>query len=167
MKSIRQDKSLCIPTAAALVAALGFATVDAAPPALPDDFSELSHIHSFVIDDKDNPLFGFHHFYINDTGMEAFREGTTPYPEGTLFLGAVYKVERDGAQVNEGKGAGFTLMRKDPDAAGTGGWAFAQYTPDGQLVEQDEAQACFQCHTRVKDQDYVFSRPLGLELPRP
>jgi len=167
MNNIHQDKNLRIATAAAVVAALAFGAVRAAPPPLPEDLSDFRHIHSFVIDDKDNPLFGFHHFYINDTGMEAFHEGTTPYPEGTVFLGAVYQVERDGGQVNEGAGAGFTLMRKDPDASATGGWAFAQYTPDGQLVEQDEAQACFQCHTQVKDQDYVFSRPLGMELPHP
>lgn len=133
-------------------------------PVLPTFPSDYQFIHAFVIDDPDNPLFGFHHFYINQKGLTAFKDGG-PYPTGTSFLGLVYKLTREGAQLNEGEGAATVLMVKEPTATETGGWRFAQFRPDGTLIEQDEKTACFDCHTQVKDRDYVFSRPLNLPLP--
>lgn len=139
----------------------------AAPPELPEDLSGYSHIHSFVITDEESPLFGFHHFYANPQARGALKSGG-PYPDGAVFLGAVYAVEKGDGQVNEGDGAAYTLMVKDETAAATGGWRFAQYRADGSYIEQDEKTACFQCHTQVSDRDYVFSRPLeSLKLPAP
>jgi hypothetical protein len=57
------------------------------------------------------------------------------------------------------------LVINDPEAKETGGWRFARYKADGSLIEQDEASACFQCHTQVEDRDYVFSQPLDNPLP--
>lgn len=151
------------------VAALALLTLPAAaePPPLPEDISDYRHVHSFAITDKDNPLFGFHHFYADPKALNALPKGG-PYPDGAVFLGMVYQVKTDGAQVNEGEGVAYTLMVKDADAEATGGWRFAQYLADGSYVEQDEASACFQCHTQVADRDYVFTRPLEpLKLPRP
>lgn len=135
---------------------------------LPEDFSGYRHIHSLVINDEQSPLFGFHHFYVNETGWETFaNQGPFPYPQGTVFLGAVYKVKQDGTHYNEGSPGVYTMMLKDPAAEKTGGWLFGTFDPDGKLVEQDVQQACFTCHAPLKDQDYVFSSPLELSLPRP
>jgi hypothetical protein len=141
---------------------------DSSTPKLPEDLSGYRHIHSLVINDKESPLFGFHHFYINETGWETFKnQGPFPYPEGTIFLGAVYKVEQDGELYNEGSGAVYTIMKKDSAAEETGGWLFASFTPDGKPVEQDVKTACFSCHQPLKDRDHVFSSPLNLSLPLP
>lgn len=135
---------------------------------LPEDLSGYRHIHSLVINDRESPLFGFHHFYINDTGWETFKnQGPFPYPEGTVFLGAVYQVSQDGELYNEGDGAVYTMMKKVPAAAEAGGWLFATFSPDGRLVAQDTKTACFGCHQPLQDRDHVFSRPLGLALPLP
>ena len=135
---------------------------------LPDDFSGYRHIHSLVINDRESPLFGFHHFYVNETGWETFKnQGPFPYPQGTVFLGAVYKVAQDGEQYNEGEGAAYTMMEKDPAAEATGGWLFGTFTPDGELIDQDVQNACFSCHQPRKEHDYVFSSPMELELPKP
>ncbi|MDD3618228.1 MAG: cytochrome P460 family protein [Desulfobulbaceae bacterium] len=144
------------------------AWADSSEPQLPKDLTGYRHIHSLVINDKESPLFGFHHFYINETGWETFKnQGPFPYPEGTIFLGAVYKVEQDGELYNEGSGAVYTMMKKDPAAAETGGWLFASFTPDGKPVEQDVKTGCFSCHQPLKDRDHVFSSPLNLSLPLP
>lgn len=142
----------------------------AEPPGLilPEDLSGYRHIHSLVINDRESPLFGFHHFYINETGWETFRnQGPFPYPEGTVFLGAVYQVNQDGELYNEGDGAVYTMMKKDPAASETGGWLFGSFTPDGRPVEQDVKTGCFSCHQPLQERDHVFSRPLGLALPLP
>ncbi len=150
-----------------LIGCLFAANVAAAPPELPQDVSDYVHIHSLAITDADNPLFGFHHFYANPEALAALAAGG-PYPERSIFLGAVYDVETDGAQINEGTGAGYTLMVKDPQAKETGGWRFAQYRPDGGYIEQNEVTACFECHTQVRDRHFVFSQPLEpLLLPQP
>lgn len=39
---------------------------------LPDDFSGYRHIHSLVINDPESPLYGFHHFYVNEIGWKTF-----------------------------------------------------------------------------------------------
>jgi|GEM_PF-4471258 len=36
---------------------------DSSTPKLSEDLSGYRHIHSLVINDKESPLFGFHHFY--------------------------------------------------------------------------------------------------------
>jgi len=139
-----------------------------ATPALPDDTSRFTHIHSLTITDPQSPLYGMHHFYLGDTGFETFaKQRGFPYPPGTTFLGAVYTVASDGAQHNEEAPRMWTMMVKDPTAEDTGGWRFAAFEPDGSRIEQDEASACFACHTEVADTDYVFSRPLAMALPRP
>ncbi|HHO47504.1 MAG TPA: hypothetical protein ENN06_03465 [Desulfobacteraceae bacterium] len=105
---------------------------------------------------------------MNETGWETFKnQGPFPYPEGTIFLGTVYKVEQDGELYNEGSGAVYTMMKKDPAAEETGGWLFASFTPDGKPVEQDVKTGCFSCHQPLKDRDHVFSSPLNLSLPLP
>lgn len=144
------------------------ASADSPGLQLPNDLSGYRHIHSLMINDRESPLFGFHHFYINETGWETFKnQGPFPYPEGTVFLGAVYQVEQDGELYNEGSGAVYTMMKKDPAAEETGGWQFATFTPDGKPVEQDVKTVCFSCHEPLKDRDHVFSSPLNLSLPLP
>jgi len=149
-------------TALALPAAAG----EGMEPPIPDDLSGYRHVNSLVINDKDNPLFGFHHFYADAAAMKGLKG--RGYADGATFVGTVYGLsDADGPQINEGAGAAYTLMVRDTAAKETGGWRFAQYTAGGKLVEQDEKAKCFQCHTQVADQDYVFTTPLELRLPMP
>jgi len=132
-------------------------------PGLPEHQS-FTFLNTLVVNDPEDPLFGLYHFYANDQGLDAFADGG-PYPEGAMFLGVVYRIRADGSTLNEGKGAGYLVMTKDPKAEKTGGWRFYEFNPDGFLIHQDEKVACFHCHTQVKDRDYVFSRPLELGVP--
>lgn len=152
--------------AATATLSLSVAAGEGNEPPMPEDLSGFRHVNSLVINDEDNPLFGFHHFYADAAAMKGLKG--KGYADGATFVGAVYGLsDADGPQINEGDGAAYTLMVRDSSAEATGGWRFAQYTAGGQLVEQDEEAKCFQCHTQVKDQDYVFTTPLGLRLPMP
>jgi cytochrome P460 len=147
---------------AALVVVLALMALPtaAAELSLPKDAGSYRHVGSFIISDKNSPLFGIHHFYLNKTGEAAFEKGTA-YPTGTIFIGRVYEAETtpDGA-LNEGKMLFQTYMKKDPSAKDTGGWIFAAFTPDGKQIPKDPKTDCFACHTPAKDSDYVFSKPL-------
>lgn len=158
--------TLAAPFAAGLLAAAG--AVAQETPQLPESLDDFTHIHSLVIADEQSPLYGFHHFHPNATGWETFAaQSGFPYPEGTIFLAAVYEVRSDGAQHDEGGPRLWAIMRKDPAATETGGWRFAAFGPDGAYIAQDERAACFECHTAREDTDFVFSEPLGMALPRP
>lgn len=126
---------------------------------VPQDLSGYRFINAFVVNDPDNPLFGFHHFYVNEQGVAAFNEGG-PYPEGAVFLGMVYGLSEDGKMLDETDGAAIALMEKVAGASETGGWRFSMFAPDGSAMDIDPAADCFECHTQVEDRDYVFSQPL-------
>jgi Cytochrome P460 len=127
---------------------------------LPKDLPSYKHAGSLIIPDKNSPLFGIHHFYLNKTGQAAFEKGAA-YPKGTIFVGKVYEaVTTPEGALNEGKMLFQTYMKKDASAKDTGGWIFAAFTPDGKQIQKDPKVDCFACHTAAKDSDYVFSKPL-------
>jgi hypothetical protein len=130
---------------------------------LPKDWMTYKFIGSLVITDKQSPLFGIHHFYINKKGTETFNKGGT-YPDGTIIVDAVYDaVTSEGGMINEGKRHFFPVMIKDSkanEAKETGGWIFAAFDPEGKPMPMDVKKGCFECHTAAKDSDYVFSKPL-------
>ena len=131
------------------------------PPSMPEDLSGYRFINALVVNDSESPLYGFHHFYVNQEGVEPLAEGG-PYPEGAVFLGLVYEVAVNGLTFNEGGVKAVALMKKVAGAEETGGWRFALFDAGGEPIEIDAAEDCFACHTQVKDRDYVFSRPKGI-----
>ncbi len=135
-------------------------TVWAGEEALPRDLDSYAYTGSLVIPDKNSPLFGFFHYYMNKKGLAAFKTGA-PYPEGTIIVGKVYEVVTSPiVGMTEGKMLRYSYMRKDLSAKETGGWIFAVFSPDGRFIKKDEKTACFACHMAAKDSDYVFSKPL-------
>ncbi|HEX9138058.1 MAG TPA: cytochrome P460 family protein, partial [Nitrospirota bacterium] len=92
--------------------------------ALPKDLDSYTYTGSLVIPDKNSPLFGFFHYYMNNKGLTAFKKGD-PYPEGTIIVGKVYDVVTSPAGgMIEGKILRYSYMRKDMSAKETGGWIF-------------------------------------------
>ncbi|MCF7989595.1 MAG: BON domain-containing protein [Thiohalocapsa sp.] len=149
-------RAVAASAVAAMLAAPGAARAEA--PGMPDTLEGYRFVNAFVVSEPDNPLHGFHHFYVNDRGVEAFRKGG-PYPEGSEFLGLVYALEQGEGTLNEGEPAAVAVMRKVAAAEDTGGWRFALFGNDGTAKDIDEAKDCFECHTQVADRDYVFSKP--------
>jgi hypothetical protein len=127
--------------------------------AFPKDWETYKHIGSLVITDKSHALFGIHHFYINNKGAKAFEKGEK-YPDGTIIFDAVYELKQDGAILNEGKVAFYPVMKKNAKMKETGGWEWAAFGPDRKPLAIDPKKDCFSCHEPMKDNDYVFSKPL-------
>ncbi|HXW18575.1 MAG TPA: cytochrome P460 family protein [Candidatus Acidoferrales bacterium] len=118
----------------------------------------------------------------NDIAIKAFREGTIPYPDGTIIARLAWKQvvseENNNAirivaekrlppdQVQKlldesfvaGPAINVQLMVKDSKKyASTGGWGFAQFD-DGKPADEATLKTCFGCHSPAKDRDFVFTR---------
>lgn len=133
---------------------------------LPEDLDEYEHINSIVVPDPESPVMGFHHFYMNGTGLETFQaaKDDVEFPAGTVIVGKVYQPQRteDGAY-KEGKLLAYTLMRKAPNSPtteDTGDWQFAKFDPQGKPVKIDPVADCFHCHKPHAATNYVISDPL-------
>lgn len=106
----------------------------------------------------------------NDIAIEAARKGqTNPWPDGAILAKLVWK---DATHPNWEKAtvpgnfvhAEF-LIKDAKKYAATGGWGFARWLGNEQKPYGKDAtfvQECFGCHSAVKDNDYVFTRPVVL-----
>ncbi len=106
----------------------------------------------------------------NDAAIEAARKGeTNPWPDGAVLAKIVLKDATDphwAAATVPGKYVHVEFMVKDGERfADTGGWGFARWLGEDRTPYGDNAefvQECFGCHTPVKDNDYVFTKPVIL-----
>lgn len=109
----------------------------------------------------------------NDIAIKAFREGTLPFPDGTIIAALHWKeISSDGN--NKVLAVGFPgadfqsfvpeaavnvqfMVKDSKKYAATGGWGFGDFTKG---MPGDEAlhKTCFPCHQPAKDRDYVFTR---------
>ena len=107
----------------------------------------------------------------NSVAIQASRSGTVvPWPEGSILAKIVWKDlshDKWPSAVIPGKFVHVEFMIKDSKKySSTGGWGFARWKglelqPYGD--DADFVNECFGCHTPVKDNDYVFTRPA--EMP--
>jgi hypothetical protein len=106
----------------------------------------------------------------NEAAVTAARQGHThPWPNGAVLGKIVWKAvidkHWDKATV-PGEFVHVEFMVKDAAKfAATGGWGYARWKgtelkPYGN--DANVAQECVACHTTVKSQDYVFTRPAPL-----
>ncbi|MGE5809013.1 MAG: cytochrome P460 family protein [Nitrospirota bacterium] len=126
---------------------------------LPKDWPTYRHIGSLIVTDKDHPLHGIHHFYMNKKGLAAFEKGGN-YPDGTVIVDSVYEIVDNGGILNEGKLAFFPVMKKNSKMKETGGWEWYAFSADGKMLDKDPKKDCLGCHEDAKDRDYVLSKPL-------
>jgi hypothetical protein len=106
----------------------------------------------------------------NETAIKAFKEGTIPFPDGTIIAALHWNRVRSedndkvlagpfpGAQSFViGSAANVQFMVKDSKRyAATGGWGFADF-PNGKPGDKKLHEACFPCHGPAKDHDFVFT----------
>ena len=110
----------------------------------------------------------------NDIAVKAFKEGTIPFPDGSIIAalhwtrslsGDDSKVIADvfpGAQSYViGSAVNVQFMVKDSKKyASTGGWGFGHFNERDGKKPGDAAllKTCFPCHQKAKDSDLVFTR---------
>lgn len=126
---------------------------------LPKDWQTYRHIGSLIVTDKDHPLHGIYHFYMNKKGLAAFEKGAK-YPDGTIIVDSVYEIVENGGILNEGKLAFFPVMKKKSKLKETGGWEWYAFSADGKMLDKDPKKDCLICHEDAKDRDYVISKAL-------
>jgi cytochrome c553 len=104
----------------------------------------------------------------NDAALRAFREGTRPFPDGTVMARVAWSYvsapDDDrvlGDSVSHVAGApknGVQIMVKDSRRyPASGGWGFAQFN-DGKPAAASVQASCVGCHSAVRSRDFVFSR---------
>lgn len=103
----------------------------------------------------------------NDVAIKAYREGTLPYPDGTIIAALHYthapSVENDkifgrAQSFVPGSPTNIQFMVKDSKKyAATGGWGFGHFK-DGKPGDEAFMKTCFPCHAQEKDRDLVFTK---------
>jgi hypothetical protein len=120
----------------------------------------------------------------NDVAIKAYRQGTRPFPDGTIiarlayqqvtseennkvFRAAAQKLGVSAEQIEKllatsfvaGPATTVQFMVKDSKKyAATGGWGFAQFNNEGKPADEAVHKTCFSCHAPAKDRDFVFTR---------
>jgi hypothetical protein len=102
----------------------------------------------------------------NDIAIKAYRDGTLPFPDGTIIARLAWsyipseennKVFGRPQSFVAGAATNVQFMVKDSAKyASTGGWGFAQFE-DGKAADQTVLNTCFSCHVPVKARDFVFA----------
>jgi hypothetical protein len=109
----------------------------------------------------------------NDIAIKAFRDGTLPFPDGTV-IAALHWNEESSEADDRALAAGFPsaglksqfagaalnaqfMVKDSKKYAASGGWGFADFTK-GKPGNEALHAACFPCHLPAKDRDYVFTR---------
>lgn len=106
----------------------------------------------------------------NDAAIKAAeKDETNPWPDGSVIAKIVWKAKKHEeweSAIVPGEFVHSEFMIKDSKKySDTGGWGFARWTGMKQQPYGKDAsfvQECFGCHTPVKDNDYVFTRPAQL-----
>ena len=103
----------------------------------------------------------------NDVAIKAYRDGTLPFPDGTIIAALHYrhipseennKVFGQSQSFVAGPPTNVQFMVKDSKAyASTGGWGFAHFN-DGKPADEAVLKTCFPCHQKIQDRDLVFTR---------
>ncbi len=98
----------------------------------------------------------------NSVAIDAYRDGTLPFPDGTVLVKLAWKhVQSPEFEPASIPGAATTVqvMVKDSEKyPATGGWGFGSFI-DGKPADKAQHQTCFACHqARVKGHDFVFTR---------
>ena len=103
----------------------------------------------------------------NDVAIKAYREGTIPYPDGTILAALHYqhvpseennRIFGRAQSFVPGQPTNIQFMVKDSiKYAATGGWGFGHFQ-NGKPADAAFMKPCFPCHAREKAHDLVFTR---------
>lgn len=103
----------------------------------------------------------------NDVAFKAFRDGTLPYPDGTIIAALHYgyvasdennKAFGDPQSFVPGPATNVQFMVKNSKKyAATGGWGFGHFNKDGSTGTDAQLKTCFPCHAKAS-RDFVFTR---------
>ena len=104
----------------------------------------------------------------NETAIKAYREGTLPFPDGTIIAALHYRfISSEENNRVFGRAQSFVagpptnvqfMIKDSKKYASTGGWGFGHFNSDGKAVDGAFMKTCFPCHQKIKERDLVFTR---------
>ncbi len=105
----------------------------------------------------------------NDIAMQAFKDGTRPFPDGAIIARLAYTYEVS-AQNNAVFGREQSFVAGDPTNvqieikdskrfSSTGGWGYGQFEEGKANPSEKLANSCFACHNKLPPAtDLIFTR---------
>lgn len=98
----------------------------------------------------------------NATAVNAYRQYTLPFPDGTVLTKLAWKhiplPGLDGAFVSGASTTVQVMVKDSKKYTATGGWGFGRFI-DGKPADEAQHQTCFACHeAHASDHDFVFTR---------
>jgi hypothetical protein len=106
----------------------------------------------------------------NDIATRAYREGTLPFPDGTVIARIAWSyVPSEENNKVFGRAQSFVpgpapewylqfMVKDSKKYAATGGWGYAQFDKDGKPASEAKMKTCYPCHEPIKARDFVFTR---------
>jgi hypothetical protein len=164
MPTVRLPVIAIAVTIAALAWSFRAQAVPADTPTIdfPTDYRTWAHVKSVLVGPQSKAFQtegGIHHIYANAKAMEGYK--TSKFPDGSVIVYDLLEVTETNGNTVESTQRRVDVMVKDGTRfAATGGWGFARYfgaaRADGTLPP-DRMAACYECHSKRKDRDGVFS----------
>ncbi len=125
----------------------------------PYGYQDWTNTFAKVVQEK-GPFYGFQRVLVSLQALDAYTNNSSGYENGDVLILEFNEIENETDGIVKGEVNWIAVMVKDSSATKTGGWRFAAY--DGKTKqlkgEVDPVTGCFNCHTAVKDRDYVFSK---------
>lgn len=145
-----------ITTAIAFIVAGSLLATDPTAP-YPVEYQRWTVTRTFIAG-PDSTVAGFHHYYANEKAMVGFTTGK--FPDGSVIVDERREVEQHGSSSLAGKRVSVAVMMKDSQRfASTGGWSFDIAMGDSETLSAsaERKSACYSCHLKQKDRDFVYS----------
>ncbi len=124
----------------------------------PDGYRHWVHVKSALIG-PGRPSHGLHHIYANDKALIGYQTGR--FPDGSVIVFDLLDVTTTDAVTAEASRIHVDVMRKDDSQfPEDGGWGFEEFQGDSREPSLDAPTrtGCRQCHSKQKDNDFVFSQ---------
>jgi len=138
-----------------------WAQVDDTVP-FPKEFRKWAHVKSVLVGPQSNSFAtegGIHHIYANAKALEGYDTGK--FPDGSVIVYDLLETKEMGGNTIEGATRRIDVIVKQSERyRATGGWEFMSFPkgdPTGGKITVERKAACFACHSRRKDHDFVFS----------
>lgn len=140
-----------------LVGVLAIARAEDGIP-FPSAYRRWAHVKSAIVGPQ-SPLFateaGIHHVYANEPALLGFRNGA--FPEGSILVYDLLETKDvDGMSIEWARRRVDVMVKQSGRFGDTGGWGFATFA-GGSGTAAPHRPACFECHAKRKDRDFVFS----------
>ena len=160
---IKKAALIALATVVILAWALNMRAATDGVIAYPLGYRDWTRVKSATVDPKSpaaGRYGGLHHIYANEKAMEGYRTGQ--FPDGSVIVFDLLETRDSSGTTAEGPRKFIDVMVKDNQQyAETGGWGFEEFTGDSQTDRALTAQAktdCYKCHTKQKDNGFVFSK---------